>query len=262
VLIGTEGDDVLTGGRGDDFMDGAGGDDLFMVEGRRQGRDRIIGGAGFDTISGGDADDRITLTELLAIDGIERIDGRAGTNTVSGTGAANILDFSGTELLNIAAIDGRGGRDLITGSAGDDVLIGGAGRDTLSGGLGNDTYVFAVGDGRDIIDNADADPSSFDILQLADVEYDQVWLSRRRDHLVMNIAGSTERVLIRNWYANEESQLDAIYAGGHVLMRDQVDQLVSAMAAFDVPEGVDAFIPGQTALELEPVLTAVWQSAA
>ena len=38
------------------------------------------------------------------------------------------------------------------------------------------------------------------------------------------------------------------------LLRDQVDQLVSAMAAFDVPEGVDAIIPGQTALELAPAI--------
>jgi hypothetical protein len=97
---------------------------------------------------------------------------------------------------------------------------------------------------------------------LADLDYHQVWLSRRRDHLVLNIAGSTDRVLIKDWYLNEASQLDAIYAGGHMLLRDQVDQLVSAMAAFDVPEGVDAIIPGQTALELAPVLSAVWQLAA
>ena len=262
VLIGTQGDDIMIGGRGDDVMDGAAGDDLFLVEGRRQGKDRIIGGTGFDTISGGDGDDRITLTELLALDSIERIDGGPGTNTVAGTGGANILDFSGTELLNIAAIDGRGGRDQITGSAGDDIIIGGAGRDTLSGGAGNDTYVFGAGDGRDVIFNADADPASLDILQLTDADYDQVWLSRRRSHLVINIAGSSDRVLIKNWYANPESELDAIYAGGRVLMRDQVDQLVNAMAAFDVPEGVDAFISGQTALQLEPVLTAVWQAAA
>ena len=156
VLVGTEGNDVFIGGGGDDTMDGAGGDDLFLIEGRRQGRDRIIGGAGFDTISGGAGDDRITLTELLVSDSIELIDGGPGLNTITGTGGANTLDFSGTELRAIAAIDGRGGQDQIIGSAGDDVIIGGAGRDTLSGGRGNDTYVFGAGEGRDIIDNADA----------------------------------------------------------------------------------------------------------
>jgi Ca2+-binding RTX toxin-like protein len=262
VLVGTEGNDVFIGGAGDDIMDGDGGDDLFLVEGRRQGGDRITGGAGFDTIRGGAGDDRITLTELLVSDSVELIDGGPGLNSITGTGGANTLDFSGTELRAIAAIDGRGGSDHIVGSAGDDVLIGGAGRDTLSGGRGNDTYVFRAGEGRDTIENADADPASLDILQLADLDYHQVWLSRRRDHLVLNIAGSTDRVLIRDWYLNEASQLDAIYAGGHVLLRDQVDQLVSAMAAFDVPEGVDAIIPGETALELAPVLSAVWQVAA
>ena len=74
-----------------------------------------------------------------------------------------------------------------------------------------------------------------DILRLADLDYHQVWLSRRRDHLELNIAGSTDRVLIKDWYVKAESQLDAIYTGGHVLMRDQGDRLVSAMAGFDGP---------------------------
>ncbi len=261
VLIGTEGNDILIGGRGDDFMDGMGGDDLFLVEGRRQGRDRIIGGAGFDTISGGAGNDRITLTELSALDGIERIDGGSGVNTITGTGGGNILDFSGTELLNISAIEGRGGSDQITGSNGDDVLAGGAGRDRLRGGAGNDTYLFGRGDGRDVISNADADPASTDSLRMVDADYDQLWFSRKRNHLVINVAGSTDRVLIKDWYANDDSQLDAIYAGDRVLLRDQVDQLVSAMASFEIPEGDGVIIPMPTATALEPVLGPVWQLA-
>jgi Ca2+-binding RTX toxin-like protein len=261
VLIGTDADEIFTGGRGNDYMDGAGGDDLFLVEGRRQGKDRIIGGDGFDTIMGGDGDDRITLTELAVADSIERIDGGAGVNSVAGTGGANLLDFSATQLLNVATIEGRGGRDQIIGSASDDVIVGGAGRDTLSGGGGNDTYLFTLGDGRDVITNADTDPASEDVLQLQEIAHDQVWLSRHRKHLVINVAGTTDRVLIKRWYADEADQLDAIYAGGRVLVRDQVDQLVNAMAAFDVPEGVGVLIPEQTRTELEPVLTSVWQLA-
>ena len=279
TLLGTEGDDemfgtdfddnlqalggndVLVGGRGNDFMDGAGGDDIFLVEGRGQGRDRIIGGDGYDSIIGGEGGDRIRLLELSPPDGIELIDGGLGFNRVGGTGAANMLDFSETLLLDIAAIEGRGGRDTIIGSNGDDVIDGGRGRDTLSGGPGNDTYLFAAGDGRDTINNADPDSSARDVLRMDDIGHDQVWLSRKRDHLVMTVAGTRERVLVRNWYSEEASQLDAVYAGDHVLMHDQVDQLVNAMAAFDVPDGVGEVISEQARIELEPVLASVWQLA-
>jgi hypothetical protein len=68
-------------------------------------------------------------------------------------------------------------------------------------------------------------------------------------------------VLIKNWYGDDGDQLDALYAGDHVLMRDQVDQLVNAMAAFDIPDGVGVIIPQEARTELEPVLTSVWQVA-
>jgi hypothetical protein len=91
------------------------------------------------------------------------------------------------------------------------------------------------------------------------ISHEDVWLSRKRDHLVMTLAGTRDRVLIRNWYNDEASELDAVYAGGRVLMYDQVDQLVNAMAAFDVPDGVGEVISQQARAELEPVLAAVWQ---
>jgi len=261
-LLGTDGDDVIIGGPGNDTMDGAGGNDLFLVEGGNQGQDRIIGGAGFDTVTGGPGNDRFRLTELGPIDGLEVIDGGDGRNLLLGTGGRNTLDFSATQLLNIARIDGRGGRDAITGSAGDDLLMGGRGNDTLSGGGGDDTYVFSPGHGRDKIDNADDSPDSLDVLRLEGIATDQVWLSRVRNHLAVNFTDSTDRILIRGWYADEGDQLDAIYASDGVLMRAQVDQLVNAMAAFDVPEGVDVRISEEAREALVPVLASVWQAVA
>jgi Ca2+-binding RTX toxin-like protein len=242
-------------------MDGGDGNDVFVVEGRRQGKDRIIGGEGYDSIRGGEGDDRIRLLELSPLDSIELIDGGSGFNTLGGSGAANLLDFSETSLLDIATLEGRAGRDTIIGSSGDDVIDGGRGRDTLSGGAGNDTYLFAPGDGRDAIDNGDPDSSARDVLRMDDIAHDEVWLSRKRDHLVMTMAGTRDRVLVRNWYSDEAGQLDVIYAGGHVLIRDQVDKLVNAMAAFDVPDGVGEVISEQARTELEPVLASVWQLA-
>jgi Ca2+-binding RTX toxin-like protein len=150
-------------------------------------------------------------------------------------------------------------RDTIIGAAGNDLIIGGRGRDIVSGGLGDDSYVYAAGDGRDVINNDDADLQGTDILRLDDVDYDQVWLSRNRKHLLLNIAGSDDRVRVNGWFVNEEDQLDAIYAGDRVLMRDQVDQLVNAMAAFDVPSGVGTIISNEARVALEPTLASVWQ---
>ncbi len=261
VLTGTESDDILVGGRGNDVMNGAGGDDEFWIEGRRQGKDLITGGGGFDIVIGSERDDRVGLQGLSPFDSVERIDGGAGVNTIVGTGSANVLDFSATELVGIAAIEGRGGRDVIMGSSGDDVLIGGRGKDNLSGADGDDVYVFGAGDGRDVITNADSNAASLDVLRLEEIDHEQVWLSRKRDHLVMTVAGTTNRVLVKHWYADEANQLDAIHAGDRVLMYAQVDQLVNAMAAFDVPSGVGSVIPQQALTELEPVLTSVWQLA-
>ena len=261
-VTGSQGDDRVIGGAGNDTLRGEGGDDIFVVEGTDQGRDRIIGGAGFDTILGGEGDDTFTLGHSLAADSIELIDGGLGYNTIAGTSGGNTLDFTAVEVLNIATIEGGGGNDKITGSLGNDTLAGGVGNDTLSGGAGDDSYLFGIGDGRDTINNNDVDSAALDSLRITGIDHDDLWLSRSGNNLLLDVVGTDDRIMIRNWYSDEAAQLDAVYAGGRVLLRDEVDQLVNAMASFDVPTGVGALVPDETHIELEPTLTAVWQLAA
>lgn len=71
-------------------------------------------------------------------------------------------------------ISGLGGDDQIRGGDGDDVLIGGRGNDYLYGGNGNNTYIYQSGDGFDVIDENSSD--GLDILELADINPDDVWL--------------------------------------------------------------------------------------
>lgn len=259
VLTGTPGNDTIIGGKGNDFMDGGAGDDTFLIDGPWQGWDTIVGGEGFDTVTVGEAGEIIRLAGLLEADSIERIDGGPGWSAIYGSGAGNTLNFSATELQQIVEIQGRGGRDEITGSTGRDVINGGKGNDTLSGGGGSDCYFFATGDGHDVINNADDNPDSFDYVWLDDIAHDDVWLSRKYRHLYVNIVGTAEQIVIKDWYRNDADQLDAIFAVGQVLMRDQVDQLVNAMASFSVPIGVGSDIPDSVRLELEPVLAEVWE---
>jgi Ca2+-binding RTX toxin-like protein len=87
------------------------------------------------------------------------------TDTLQATadiGPPAFLDLKGTDANDQLSggtgndlIDGRSGHDQIEGGAGDDTLTGGAGQDTLTGDAGADTYLFAAGDGQDLI-HADA----------------------------------------------------------------------------------------------------------
>ncbi len=171
-LTGAGGADTLDGGRGDDMLAGGGGDDIFL-KGNRDGWDRIDGGDGFDTIV---ATVPGAILQFSSVTGIERVVGDGAIIAARGDNSyqyRNVLDFSGTELIGIARIQGGGGQDSINGSqradtilggAGDDILAGndgddriegGAGLDQLTGGAGNDTLF--GGSGADFIEGGPGD---------------------------------------------------------------------------------------------------------
>ena len=270
-ILGNAGSDTLDGGAGNDTLRGNAGDDLFVTNGIDQGYDIIEGGAGVDTLRAGSGNDLLGLRELTPSHGLERIDGGDGLfDIVGGNAEDNILDFSATELLNILAIFGAAGDDVLTGSSGNDFILGGAGNDSLnggggndilSGGAGNDTYLFAFGGGSDVISDNQSHDTFTDQVRMADISYDELWFSRQGDDLVMDLIGSDDRLTFEQWYGSTAAPVDAIVAGEHELRYSQVDLLVNAMAAFATPEGVGAVIPEDVRQQLEPTLTAVWQAA-
>lgn len=110
---------------------------------------------GNDTLIGGSADDKFLFLADAAL----------GTNTVTGNGGRDTLDFSGTTLgvavdlavhasqfvnanLNLILTDdlenvtGGSGNDFLYGNALNNVLIGGRGNDWLQGRGGNETYAY------------------------------------------------------------------------------------------------------------------------
>jgi len=141
AITGSAGNDVIIGGVGSDVLVGGAGEDTFLIEGDDTGYDRFQGDAGFDMILGGAGDDAIRVNYFTGASTVEKIDGGLGTNTIAGTQYNDTIDLSGTELLNIASIDGGVGNDTLTGSAGNDTIIGGAGSDVLVGGAGDDTFL-------------------------------------------------------------------------------------------------------------------------
>jgi hypothetical protein len=69
-------------------------------------------------------------------------------------------------------------------------------------------------------------------------------------------------VTLTHWYDAPANELDRIEAAGSVLLNNQVDQLVAAMAAYDVPAGVGNVIPQEIRDELQPLLAENWQAIA
>ncbi|MEM9089318.1 MAG: esterase-like activity of phytase family protein [Cyanobacteria bacterium P01_F01_bin.53] len=117
-IVGDDANNTIAGGEGNQIIRGEGGDDI--LRGDMNNRSPQGKSGGDDIIFGGDGNDRIG--------------GKGGNDTLLG------------EM----------GDDQLWGDDGDDLLRGGKGNDTLtgddsSGGSGSDTFVFAAGDGSDII---------------------------------------------------------------------------------------------------------------
>ncbi len=178
---GDAGNDLVVGGSGSDELDGGTGNDRLDAG---DGADRLNGGTGADTVLGGwGNDDLLGGADNDVLDGgadNDQLDGGEGADSLAGgdgtdkatyaprtepvtvtlDGVAN--DGASGEAddvaVDIEAVDGGSGADVLvasasgtalTGGAGSDVLIGQAGPDDLRGGAGDDTL--RGGQGADTI---------------------------------------------------------------------------------------------------------------
>ncbi len=211
-----------------------------------------------NTLTGTDSAEELRGTALD-----DRIDGLAGNDVLRGEDGNDLLDGgAGADTLHGGngndQLKGGDARDALYGGAGNDTLRGGADIDYLKGDAGSDTYLFSAGDGSDLISNYDADPNSIDTARFEDVAFDQLWFSRSGDDLYLTVAGTSDRVIVSKWYTDVHNQLDRIEAGSSVLLNEQVEALVSAMAAFGVPSGTGKVIPQDVKDTLKPILTQAW----
>lgn len=160
IIIGSGGDDVIVGGAGADTLFGGGGNDVFLVSGS-SGLDDIRGGDGFDVIQGGSANDTFSFASVAGnLEGIEAIDGGAGTNRIVLTSGNDDVDFSAMTISAVATISAGGGNDRIVASRSDDVL---------RGGSGADLFVFKRGTGHDFIQDFHRGTSSTPVIDVIDL---------------------------------------------------------------------------------------------
>ncbi|WP_298965654.1 cadherin-like domain-containing protein [uncultured Roseibium sp.] len=195
TLTGGAGSDVLIGGAGEDSVLGGAGNDTLVIDhadvaGALAGRATISGGDGFDTLMvdgdtgvslilsdfeaeaavgsegndnlHGDDDSLTTWSEFADIDANGAlISGEISIGyTLRGEGGADVL----TGAANADQLRGGSGNDVLNGEAGDDELYGDEGADTLRGGSGNDVYIYARGDGHDVIEETLGSHSSGDVI--------------------------------------------------------------------------------------------------
>ncbi|SEQ13693.1 Regulatory P domain of the subtilisin-like proprotein convertase [Pseudomonas cuatrocienegasensis] len=214
--------------------------------------------SGSDTLFGEDA----LADSLSGLDGDDTLYGLGGNDRLSGgNGADELNGGDGSDTLL-----GGAGDDRLYGDAGSDTLIGGAGNDQLSGSRGNDLYRYERGDGQDDIDDFDPDANT-DVLQFgAGISANQLWFSKSGWDLEVSVIGTADKVTISSWsFWSSDSWEKAQHieqfrtADGKVLLDNQVDQLVSAMAAFSPPAPGETSLPKNYQTSLNAVIASNWQ---
>ncbi len=214
--------------------------------------------SGNDALFGEDA----LADSLSGLDGDDKLYGLGGNDTLSGgNGADELRGDAGSDTLL-----GGAGDDRLYGDIGSDTLIGGTGNDRLSGDRGNDLYQFERGGGQDVIEDFDPDANT-DVLQFgAGISADQLWFSKKGYDLEVSVIGTADKVTISTWSfwgpgSWEKAQHIEQFrtADGKVLLENQVDQLVGAMAAFAPPAPGETSLPQNYQASLNAVIASNWQ---
>ncbi|OOK92973.1 calcium-binding protein [Pseudomonas syringae pv. actinidifoliorum] len=195
-----------------------------------------------------------TITQ--GTNGNDQITGSLSADVIKGGAGADALSGDGGN----DQLYGEEGDDLLYGNDGDDLIDGGSGADNLDGGRGSDTYLTGLGSGRDVINNYDVS-SGTDVLQFGtDVSLEDLWFRRSGSDLEVSIIDTNDKVLVSNWYAANDYQVDQFKtADGKTLLDSQVQSLVDKMASFGVDAGAERNLTAAQQTQLDTVLAANWQ---
>ncbi|MEQ6204694.1 calcium-binding protein [Sulfitobacter sp. HNIBRBA2951] len=204
TVDGGSGNDTVRGGNGHDEVRGVAGSDTIEGGG---GNDSILGGNGFDTIDGGTGLDTIDagLGNDVAMGGggNDSIAGNAGSDTLNGDGGNDTIEGQGGNDV----IDGGDGSDVLNGGVNNDTITGGNNNDTMTGGIGADDFVFADGQGADVITDflVNVDDLDFDALStINNFAQFQTAATNVGADLVVDLGGGNQLTLL----GVQEAQMD------------------------------------------------------
>ena len=176
-------------------------------------------------------------------------------------GMGNSLDniLSANDLGN--ALWGESGADTLLGGAGNDILDGGKDADRMVGGAGDDTYLVRRGYGKDTIQESDATAGNVDAVQFGPgIKANQLWFKQVANDLEVSVLGSDDMVTFSDWYLGNAYHVEQFKTSdGKMLLDSQVQNLVSAMAAFSPPVSGHSTLAGNYSAALTPIIVANWQ---
>ena len=258
VIYGFSYADTLAGGKGDDILQGGREDDTYVYN-RGDGNDTVIEvpdtqTSAFDTLAlHGIAPSSVSLVR----DGNDIILVIAESAPGAGDGGSVRLKDEGDVFFSIGierimfddgtvwtqdglrpmllAQASTSGNDTITGFNVNDTFRGGAGDDAINGGAGNDTYIYARGDGQDVI--TEFAGAGFDTLVLEGLNPSAVSLARSDNDVRVIIAesapgaGDGGSILLKNsvndWFNEGVEQIK--FADGTIWTRVDIRaKLISA----------------------------------
>ncbi|PTQ90959.1 Ig-like domain-containing protein [Agitococcus lubricus] len=258
TLTGNNGANILNGEAGDDSLAGGLGKDILIGG---TGNDWLDGGEGVDIAQGGEGNDNYLVDNSLD----EIVELRSeGTDSVlasvSYVLSDNIEQLVLTGVASTQAI-GNSLANILTGNSGNNLLTGGKGNDTLIGGQGSEGYIFARGDGSDLIQENDSSVGQLDYaLWQSGVSYDQLWFKHIGDDLVVSVIGTTDKVIVEDWYKGTAYQVEEfrVAAGNKVLLASEVEALVSVMATMKAPALGQTTLSTTQQTQLASVFAANW----
>ena len=96
----------------------------------------------------------------------------------------------------------------------------------------------------------DASFNKTDKLQLGeDIASNQLWFSRNEGDLLIQILGGDDSVRIENWYTDQKQKVEQLVLDdGSILLDNEVEKLVSAMATLNAPDQGELYIPDELQL--------------
>ncbi len=229
-LYGGNGDDVLNGGDGRDMLSGGSGNDILSGDG---GSDRLYGGSGNDTLIGGGGSD---CYHYYAGDGMDVIDNTGG--------GFDRLYFAGItrEQLGFS----RDGDDLLVRVDGDlnqSVRV-------VNHFLGGDASIDSINPYAGSAIEASELPGLLEPSSAAasdNVKIGMRYVDRSNNEYVTDLDG--------DGVADGEDR-------GNAGLNNQLDQLISAMASYNVPSGVGGVYLQDEKESQHPIIVESWEAVA
>ncbi|WP_054618658.1 calcium-binding protein [Neisseria sp. 83E34] len=122
------------------------------------------------------------------------LSGGAGDDSLSGQSSIDILD-------------GGSGNDKLYGYGGADTLFGGTDNDYMEGGSGADTYVFAKGNGQDVIYDSSSDGKE-DTIRLSDITVAETKFRKDGANLILSGYNGTDSVTVENFFSGGSYEIE------------------------------------------------------